>query len=63
MSTAKSLFMRLKRCPSLSMVPNPSVNRTPRKLRLRVPFALRVPVAGYRTWGDFTLNSMPRVTE
>ena len=28
-------------------VPNPSVNRTPGKLRLPVPSALRAPVAGY----------------
>jgi hypothetical protein len=27
-------------------VPNPSVNRTARKQRLRVPFALRAPVTG-----------------
>ena len=33
--------------------PNPSVNRTPRKLRLRVPSALRAPVAGYvRRWAS-----------
>lgn len=31
----------------MSQGPNPSVNRTARKLRLRVPSALRVPVASY----------------
>jgi hypothetical protein len=29
------------------MTPNLSVNRTARKLRLRVPSALRAPAAGY----------------
>lgn len=29
------------------MMPNLSVNRTARKLRLRVPSALRAPAAGY----------------
>ena len=29
------------------LLANPSVNRTPGKLRLPVPFALRAPVAGY----------------
>lgn len=29
------------------MTPTPSVNRMPLKLRLRVPSALRAPVAGY----------------
>jgi hypothetical protein len=28
-------------------MPNPSVNRPARKLRLRVPSALRAPAAGY----------------
>ena len=30
-----------------ALPPNPSVNRTARKLRLRVPSALRAPAAGY----------------
>jgi len=30
------------------ILPNQSVNRTARKLRLRVPSALRAPAAGYR---------------
>jgi hypothetical protein len=29
-------------------LPNNSVDRTARRLRLRVPSALRLPVAGYR---------------
>lgn len=29
------------------MTPNLSVNRTAHKLRLRVPYALRAPAAGY----------------
>lgn len=32
---------------NLSLKPNLSVNRTARKLRLRVPSALRAPAAGY----------------
>jgi len=35
------------------LTPNPSVNRIARKLRLRVPSALRAPAAGYlQRWAD-----------
>lgn len=35
------------RCVMQAQTPNPSVNRTARKLRLRDPSALRAPAAGY----------------
>ena len=39
-------------------VPNPSVNRTPGKLRLPVPSALRAPVASY-----LKLQGLPQKTQ
>jgi hypothetical protein len=37
----------------MKLTPNPSVNRTPGKLRLPVPSALRAPVAGYlKRWAS-----------